>query len=309
MKPYRVLTDEEWLAVAPLLPELQPRKETRGRPLTNTREVLNGVLWVMHSGSSWSMLPRRFPSYQTCHRRFKAWQRMGVLKRVLTQLFGPAGDEFHTAIVARMRNPQPTGAAARPQRAADPMTHAGGVAAADSVWSASVLHSAFAQLPSRAPLRNALHACESMSPFHAEASCGQAPMPAHAAMEIASRTSSDVCAEQDAHGDRHERHEAREVHGVEADSDVCGRCEGEGRPTAGAVHWGASQHAEMCACDDAAHARKDAPIGAPCAMGDIAHADTRDTQETMTAWHARPVSNHPADFDAIQAVSDALPER
>ena len=80
MKPYRMLTDDEWLAVAPLLPELQPRKETRGRPLTNTREVLNGVLWVMQSGSSWSMLPRRFPSYQTCHRRFKAWQRTGVLK-------------------------------------------------------------------------------------------------------------------------------------------------------------------------------------------------------------------------------------
>lgn len=124
MKPYRVLTDEEWLAVAPLLPELQPRKETRGRPLTNTREVLNGVLWVMHSGSSWSMLPRRFPSYQTCHRRFKAWQRTGVRKHVLTQLFGVAGDEFHTAIVARMRNPQPAGAPVRGRRGEGPVVGA-----------------------------------------------------------------------------------------------------------------------------------------------------------------------------------------
>jgi transposase len=138
MKPYRVLTDEEWLAVAPLLPELQPRTETRGRPLTNTREVLNGVLWVMHSGSSWSMLPRRFPSYQTCHRRFKAWQRTGVLKRVLNQLFGVAGDEFHTAIVARMRNAPSEGAASRVREGEAPLP------VNEKRWDPAPLHTAFA---------------------------------------------------------------------------------------------------------------------------------------------------------------------
>jgi transposase len=71
MKPYRDMTDEEWQTVAPLLPELRPRAELRGRPLANTRAVLNGVLWVMYSGASWSTLPRKYPSYQTCHRRFK----------------------------------------------------------------------------------------------------------------------------------------------------------------------------------------------------------------------------------------------
>src|ERR1700761_9435453 len=73
MKPYRDLNDEEWQMVAPLLPELRPRSELRGRPLANTRSVLNGVLWVMYSGASWSTLPRKYPSYQTCHRRFKAF--------------------------------------------------------------------------------------------------------------------------------------------------------------------------------------------------------------------------------------------
>jgi transposase len=145
MKPYRVLTDEEWLAVAPLLPELQPRKETRGRPLTNTREVLNGVLWVMHSGSSWSMLPRRFPSYQTCHRRFEAWQRTGVLRHVLTRLFGPAGDEFHTAIVARMRHPPPDesmlGGESGDGQADD----------GSGQWDAGLLHQAFQPLGSQRP--------------------------------------------------------------------------------------------------------------------------------------------------------------
>ena len=71
MTPYRDLTDHEWRRVVPLLPEMQPRTELRGRPLANTRAVLNGVLWVIYSGATWSAMPRRYPSYQTCHRRFK----------------------------------------------------------------------------------------------------------------------------------------------------------------------------------------------------------------------------------------------
>jgi transposase len=103
LTPYRDLTDEEWLRVAPLLPELRPRSELRGRPLANTRAVLNGVLWVMYSGATWSAMPRKYPSYQTCHRRFKAWHQSGTLKRMLEQLFGAAGVDLCNSIEARMR--------------------------------------------------------------------------------------------------------------------------------------------------------------------------------------------------------------
>ncbi|CAB3773675.1 transposase [Paraburkholderia humisilvae] len=103
MTPYRDLTDEEWLRVAPLIPELRPRSELRGRPLANTRAVLNGVLWVMFSGATWSAMPRKYPSYQTCHRRFKAWHQSGVLKRLLEQLFGVAGVDLCNSMEARMR--------------------------------------------------------------------------------------------------------------------------------------------------------------------------------------------------------------
>jgi transposase len=103
LTPYRDLTDEEWLRVAPLLPELRPRSELRGRPLANTRAVLNGVLWVMFSGATWSAMPRKYPSYQTCHRRFKAWHQSGVLTRLLEQLFGAAGADLCNSMEARMR--------------------------------------------------------------------------------------------------------------------------------------------------------------------------------------------------------------
>ena len=103
MTPFRDMTDEQWQCVARLLPELQPRTELRGRPLANTRAVLNGVLWVMGSGATWSAMPPRYPSYQTCHRRFKAWYESGALKAVLARLYGKVGDEMHSMMEVRMR--------------------------------------------------------------------------------------------------------------------------------------------------------------------------------------------------------------
>jgi transposase len=97
------MTDEEWRRVEPLLPEFLPRTEQRGRPLANTRSVLNGVLWVVCSGATWSAMPRQYPAYQTCHRRFKTWHDEGVLKNVMKALFGEEGILLCDAIETRMR--------------------------------------------------------------------------------------------------------------------------------------------------------------------------------------------------------------
>lgn len=103
MTPYRDLTDQQWRCVASLLPEMQPRTELRGRPLANTRAVLNGVLWVIYSGATWSAMPRRYPSYQTCHRRFKVWHETGTLMSVMRELYGDAGVNLCNELSTRMR--------------------------------------------------------------------------------------------------------------------------------------------------------------------------------------------------------------
>src|SRR5580700_1363173 len=54
-----------------------------GRPWQDTRAVLNGVCWVLRTGAPWHDLPRRYPPYQTCHRRFQQWQRSGLLEQLL----------------------------------------------------------------------------------------------------------------------------------------------------------------------------------------------------------------------------------
>src|SRR5690349_15840805 len=80
------LTDEQWAIIGPLIPEPPRREDGRGRPWRDTREVMNGVLWILRSGARWQDLPERFPPYQTCHRRFQQWSRDGTLRNVLEAL-------------------------------------------------------------------------------------------------------------------------------------------------------------------------------------------------------------------------------
>src|SRR6187431_1591996 len=76
------LTDAQWAVLAPTFrPRVRP--DGRGRPWTDARAVLNGVLWVLRTGAPWADLPRRYPPYQTCHRRFQRWVKDGTLKHLL----------------------------------------------------------------------------------------------------------------------------------------------------------------------------------------------------------------------------------
>src|SRR5687767_2936865 len=79
------LTDKQWAVFEPIFrPRRQP--DGRGRPWTDPRGVMNAVLWVLRTGAPWADLPRRYPPYQTCHRRFQLWQRSGRLDRLLQRL-------------------------------------------------------------------------------------------------------------------------------------------------------------------------------------------------------------------------------
>ncbi len=80
------LQEEQWALIKPLLPKPPRRADGRGRPRCEDRAVLNGILWMLRSGARWKDLPDRFPSYQTCHRRFQRWVRDGTLGRVLQAL-------------------------------------------------------------------------------------------------------------------------------------------------------------------------------------------------------------------------------
>ena len=86
MSQYQDLTDAQWEIVRLLIPEPERREDGRGRPWKGRREVLNGILYVLHTGSAWADLPDRYPPYQTCHRRFQQWVQSGIMQDVLGAL-------------------------------------------------------------------------------------------------------------------------------------------------------------------------------------------------------------------------------
>lgn len=79
------LTDIQWEAVKTYIPP-PSRKDRRGRPRRDDRATLEAILWVLRSGATWSQLPNRYPPRSTCHDRFQAWKRSGVLLKLLKAL-------------------------------------------------------------------------------------------------------------------------------------------------------------------------------------------------------------------------------
>ena len=80
------LTDEQWVIIEPLIPEGERQPSRPGRPWRDARAVMNGILWILRSGARWQDLPDRYPSYQTCHRRFQQWVDSGVFDHILQAL-------------------------------------------------------------------------------------------------------------------------------------------------------------------------------------------------------------------------------
>ena len=81
------VSDTQWELLAPILIPKR-RADGRGRPVRDTREVLNGVLWILGTGAQWRELPAKYPPYQTCHRRFQQWVKRGALQKALRRLAG-----------------------------------------------------------------------------------------------------------------------------------------------------------------------------------------------------------------------------
>jgi transposase len=73
------LTDTEWERLEPLLPS---REGKQGRPYSDHRRMLNGMLWVLRTGAPWRDLPERYGSWHSVYSRFRRWSRAGVFQRI-----------------------------------------------------------------------------------------------------------------------------------------------------------------------------------------------------------------------------------
>ncbi len=83
LKPWEV-GDELWAVIEPLLPKHQRRTRYPGRKRLDDRQVLQGILFGLHTGIAWEHLPQElgYGSGMTCWRRLAEWQRAGVWQRL-----------------------------------------------------------------------------------------------------------------------------------------------------------------------------------------------------------------------------------
>ena len=75
---YSDLSDAQWAAIEPHLPPKNPL----GRHRADDRQVLNGILYILKTGTLWRELPRRYGDDSTVHRRLKSWAERGVWVRI-----------------------------------------------------------------------------------------------------------------------------------------------------------------------------------------------------------------------------------
>ena len=75
MRPFE-LSDEEWELIVPHI----PIATGRGGRLKEPRKMLNGMFWVLRTGTSWRELPERYGPWQTVYHWFNRWRRDGTLR-------------------------------------------------------------------------------------------------------------------------------------------------------------------------------------------------------------------------------------
>lgn len=76
------LTDAQWEAVEDLLPS----RKARGRKPRPSRDMLNGMMWILRTGAPWRDLPERYGPWETVYGRFRRWTLDGVITRILKRL-------------------------------------------------------------------------------------------------------------------------------------------------------------------------------------------------------------------------------
>src|SRR5438309_11797925 len=71
-----VLSDAAWERMAPLI---IGRPDQKGSTGSDNRMFVEGVLWIVRTGSPWRDLPAAFGEWNSVFRRFSRWSRIRCL--------------------------------------------------------------------------------------------------------------------------------------------------------------------------------------------------------------------------------------
>lgn len=88
------LSDQQWARIAPLLPHPTHHRQA-GHPFNDPRPLLNGILWLLHTGAPWRDVPERYGPWQTVFKLFNRWREQGTWVRLATSLLDELDDQGH----------------------------------------------------------------------------------------------------------------------------------------------------------------------------------------------------------------------
>ena len=68
------LTDKEWEILKPLLPE----PNEGGNRKYELKEIVNGIYYILRTGSGWRYVPHDLPHWRAVYGYFRAWRKNGI---------------------------------------------------------------------------------------------------------------------------------------------------------------------------------------------------------------------------------------
>jgi len=78
------LTDDEWALVEPLIP---PGKRGGGKRTVVMRNVVDGLMYILSTGSQWRAIPKDLPPRSTLFDYLDLWSWDGTLERIHHALY------------------------------------------------------------------------------------------------------------------------------------------------------------------------------------------------------------------------------
>lgn len=89
----RLLPDELWREIEPLLPAPPPPSSKGGRPPVDNRAALRGIVFCLRTGCPWQFIPTEAfgVSGSSCWRRFHEWALAGIWPEVHRRLLNRLG--------------------------------------------------------------------------------------------------------------------------------------------------------------------------------------------------------------------------
>ena len=62
------------------------QRSISGRHTRESRQVLDGILWILHTGAPWRDLPERFGPWSSVYNSFRRWLSTGRIDAILAGL-------------------------------------------------------------------------------------------------------------------------------------------------------------------------------------------------------------------------------